>query len=117
MAETHGGYKLLRALKEQRFPDRRTRIGASLKGIERNVREYFGELTPLQEIELLFTLLPLMGFLLKKPMCNEGGGINEDSRWASNRLNKSLGSLRSHADKKDPKVLDVNEYLRETYGK
>ena len=47
----------------------------------------------MQEAEFFLSTLPLIGFLLKKPMCNEAGQIDVDWKWASIRLDKSLRSL------------------------
>jgi hypothetical protein len=111
--ETHGAYKALKLLKEGDFPDRRTRYGAALAAIEDAVRDHFHEFNALQEVEFFFTTLPLVGFLLKKPMTNDKEEISPDWRWSSHRLDKSLNRLVELADSQPKQEPDLKTIIAE----
>ena len=110
--EKHGAYKALRLLKQGDFPDRRTTFGAGLYAVENLLRNHFNEFNPMQEAEFFLSTLPLIGFLLKKPMCNEAGQIDVDWKWASIRLDKSLRSLVDFSKADTPKdIPNLTKYL------
>ncbi len=100
MPETHGAYKLLTLAKQGQLPDKRSKLGRAVKGIERAVIDHFGgELNNLQQIEL-FNLLPLIVFLLSHPMDTDGKRLADDWRWAWLRVENGLKVLVELGDQK-----------------
>ena len=109
----HGGYKVLREVREGKFPDRRTALGRALDSFQMELESHFGgSFNGIQRVYFQTIMIPLFVYLyIANPIKEGSDEFLYDWKWSLSRLDNSYPRLVALGDGSGGKMESLEDYL------